>query len=105
MRKSRLNILKEAVETKKKVRITYQDDTGDRLLYPHAIYESEPKHILLDAYQIEGFTNSPSKFPKWKTFNIKNIKGIKVIDETFKVVKSFVPDSDRYANAVALAKE
>ena len=105
MRKSKLNVLKEAVEGKKKLRIVYQDDTGDRLLYPHALYEFSPKHILMDAYQIEGFTKTSTKFPKWKTFVVKNIKNVKVIDESFRTIRSFEPDSDRYVNSIVLAKK
>lgn len=94
--------LKEAIQKKVKVYIKYKDNPAAREVYPHAVFVSNATNVILDAYQVSGYTSSNSKFPQWKQFNMKDIVEVTLSDETFKKVKTFNAKSNRYKDSVIL---
>lgn len=100
-----LDEIKQAIESKNKIEITYDDDKASRILYPHALYKNHQGNTILDAYQAGGYTSSEvTKLPQWKMFNVDLIKKVSVWDEKFRKIVSFNPDSDRYKNAITVIK-
>jgi predicted DNA-binding transcriptional regulator YafY len=106
MAKSKLSNLKEAIKDRKKVKMTYYDDPDDRdrLIYPHAVYKTEDKQVFLDAYQVDGYSKTGRKFPAWKSFVVKDIKQVQVLNEEFKIVKTFQPKSGRYEDVIVMVE-
>jgi hypothetical protein len=101
---SLIDTIIRAIESKNKLEFTYNDETGSRAVYPHAMYKNSQDHLILDAYQVSGFTTSDGKLPQWKMFNVVSIAKLTVLDETFIKIVSFNPASDRYKKAMAVIK-
>lgn len=90
------NILTESIKNKNKIIITYKQEPKDRTVYPHVLYTNPKGHLILDAYQVDGYSSSKSIFPQWKMFLVQDIAKIEVLVDTFDTVKSYNPDSPRY---------
>ena len=81
--------------------INYKGE-GKRLLCPHALFTSTQENILVDAYQLGGYSNHSEDVPGWRQFNIHDISSMAILNESFDIAPGYNPTSDRYNNALAI---
>jgi len=55
--------------------------TGTRQVEIHTIGYNVNGNAVLDAFQVRGDTKSNT--PDWKTFDVRNIKSLKILNRTF----------------------
>lgn len=63
--------------------LRYQDQRAVRVVEPHAIYSDEHAQLMLDAYQVRGYSSSGRPLPFWRPFRIKKITDVEVLKEVF----------------------
>ena len=90
-----------AIKSRKKVELNYKGE-GLRLVCPHALYISSTSKILVDSYQLSGYSTHAEQIPGWRPFDISKITEIKVLDEIFEVAPEYNPSSKRYSNVIAM---
>lgn len=78
-----LQVLTKAIKERRCVALRYQDQRAVRVVEPHAIYSDEHSQLMLDAYQVRGFSSSGRPLPFWRPFRIKKISDVEVLKEVF----------------------
>lgn len=79
-----LQTLTRAIRERRYVALRYQDQGGSRVVEPHAIYTDEHSQLVLDAYQVRGYSSSGRPPPFWRPFRIKKISNVDVLPELFR---------------------
>ena len=93
-------ILTESIKNRSKIKIIYKQEPKNRTVYPHVLYTNTKEHLILDAYQVEGYSSSHSIFPMWKMFLVQDISDIEVLEDTFTPITSYNAESIRYKNSI-----
>jgi hypothetical protein len=62
---------------------------------------STTEKILIDCYQLEGYSSHPEQIPGWRPFDISKITELEVLSETFDIAPGYNPLSDRYSNSIS----
>lgn len=71
-----------------------------RTCHPHAVYESSTGKILVDVFQVSGYTSS-GPLPAWRPLEVRLISTVRVCDATFSVAPGYNPGNrDRYVRFV-----
>lgn len=78
-----LQVLVQAIKERRCVALRYHDQRGLRVVEPHAVYTGERSVLMLDGYQIRGYSSSGRPMPFWRPFRLKEISSIEVLKETF----------------------
>ncbi len=97
-----LQILSGAIEHKRCLALRYHDQRQVRVVEPHAIYANERGELVLDAYQIRGFSASGRPPPFWRPFRLKKISAVSVLKEPFepRLAEGFSPHRLKYRNGL-----
>jgi len=93
-------IIIKAIRSKCKVTLNYKWE-GMRIVCPHVIYRSSTGKILVDTYQVSGYSNHPADIPGWRPFDISKITELNILNETFDLADGYNPLSERYTNSIA----
>jgi predicted DNA-binding transcriptional regulator YafY len=78
-----LQVLTKAIRERRLVALRYHDQKEIRVVEPHAIYTDERSSLVLDSYQVRGYTSSGRPAPFWRPFRMKEIATVQVMKETF----------------------
>ena len=78
-----LQLMSQAIKEKRCVAVRYHDQRQIRVLEPHAIYTDERGELVLDGYQIRGYSSAGRPPPFWRPFRLKKITAASVLKETF----------------------
>ncbi len=78
-----LGILKEAVRSRRCCALRYRDQTQVRVVEPHAVYEDASGEIIVDCYQVRGFSGSGRIPPFWRPFRLRKISAAALLKKTF----------------------
>ncbi|MBI3896696.1 MAG: WYL domain-containing protein [Gammaproteobacteria bacterium] len=78
-----LQVLTQAIKDRRCVALRYHDQREIRVVEPHAIYTDDRSALVLDAYQVRGFSSSGRPVPFWRPFRLKEISAVQVVGETF----------------------
>lgn len=105
-----LAIIKKAIQERKSLSFEYNKDgkiPGERVGNPHAVFilrrvdgtESTKVHIV----QTGGVTDSLPNFPEFRTFDISELSGLKILESStpFSIDDKYKPDSDMYKYVIA----
>ncbi len=102
---AKVHILRTAIHENKQVKFNYKTESTDkllttkaRLINPHAVYVNKKSDTMLDAFQLEGETNSNNE--QFKCFVVRNMHNLRLQDTKFVQSKQFNFDSVRYLNAI-----
>jgi hypothetical protein len=93
-----IKVLTQAIKEKCCVAIRYHGQSHIRVLEPHAIYTAENGEIVVDAFQVRGYSSSGRPTPFWRPFRLKKINAVSLLKETFapRVVEGFNPGKNKY---------
>jgi len=102
-----LNLLTKAISERRCIAIRYHDQRQVRIVEPHAVYTGERGELLLDAYQIRGYSSSGRPAPFWRPFRLKRITAISLLREGFspRVSEGYSPSRLKYKNGLIAAAQ
>ncbi len=97
-----LHVLTAAVKEKRCVAIRYHDQTHIRVIEPHAIYTAENGEIVVDGYQIRGYSSSGRQPPFWRPYRLKKISAVSLLKESFetRTGDGFASAKEKYRDKV-----
>ncbi len=100
-----LDVLKEAVRSRRCCALRYRDQTQVRVAEPHAIYEDASGEIIVDCYQVGGYSESGRTPPFWRPFRVRKISAAALLKKTFLPRRSegFSPTRSRYRKGLICA--
>ena len=80
-----------AVARRRAVLLEYvKDGGGARKCHPHVIFESSTGKLLLEAYQVSGYSSSGS-VPGWRQFDLRHVESLTILDESFELAPGYNP--------------
>ena len=93
-----LQLRTQAIGEKRCVAIRYHGQSHIRVLEPHAIYTAENGEILMDAFQVRGYSSSGRPTPFWRPFRLKKINAVSLLKESFptRVEEGYDPAKSKY---------
>lgn len=97
-----LQLLSGAIREKHCVAIRYHDQRHVRVVEPHALYTQANGELVVEAYQIRGYSSSGRPPPFWRPFRLKKITAVSVLKEHFetRTREGFSRDKERYRNGL-----
>jgi len=100
-----LNILTKAISERRCIAIRYHDQRQVRVVEPHAIYSGDRGELILDGYQIRGYSSSGRPVPFWRPFRVKRITAISLLREGFspRVSEGYSSSRLKYKNGLIAA--
>jgi len=78
-----MQLLSGAIQERRCVAMRYADQRQIRVVEPHAVYTDERGELVLDAYQVRGYSASGRPAPFWRPLRLKKISAVQVLNETF----------------------
>lgn len=103
-----LQLLSNAIQERHCVAVRYSEQRQIRIVEPHAIYTDERGELVLDAYQVRGYSASGRPAPFWRPMRLKKISAVQVLNETFvpRAAEGFSGARLKYRNGlVALVQQ
>jgi len=93
-----LGVLTEAVKSRRVCAMRYRDQLEARIVEPHAIYEDAAGEVIVDCFQVRGYSYSQRTPPFWRPFRVRKIAGAALLAETFepRYADGFSPSRIRY---------
>lgn len=94
-----------AVEELRVVRLVYAPDPpgASRVCHPHVVYETPGGKVLVEAYQVDGYSSSRPE-PGWRHFDVQQVSEIVVTDDRFSIDPGYDRDSPkRHGRVIARA--
>lgn len=93
-----LRVLTSGVKEKRRVSIHYRDQSRPRVVEPHAIYTDDHGELVVDCYQIRGYSAAGRPPPFWRPFRLKKISEPLLLDEVFapRIAEGFNAGKQKY---------
>ncbi len=97
-----LSILTEAVKGRRCCAMRYRDQLQARVVEPHAIYEDASGEVIVDCYQVDGYSQAGRTPPFWRPFRLRKIAAATLLKKTFVPRRSegFSPTRLRYRSGL-----
>jgi hypothetical protein len=92
-------IVLQALEERRILRVVYTTG-GMRMIQPHAILRKPDGTELLEAFQVQGFTEGGVEHG-WKHFDLTRLQRVELGDERFEPRRDFKPVSGAVGVVVA----
>lgn len=102
-----LQILTRAIKDRRCVALRYERQRAVRVIEPHAIYSDEHSQLMLDAYQVRGYSSSGRPMPFWRPFRIKKIMDVEILKDGFmpRTAEGFSADRLKYKSGLVAIVE
>lgn len=93
-----LKVLTEAIRDCRRVAIRYHGQREIRVIEPHAIYANERGELVVDGFQVKGYSATGRNTPYWRPFRLKKIAAVSKMKETFepRITDGFSANKPRY---------
>lgn len=88
-----------ALEERRVLRVVYVTG-GTRMIQPHAIYRTPDGTELLEAFQVQGFSEGGVEHG-WKNFDLSRLQEVELGEERFEPRRDFKRVSSAYGVVVA----
>lgn len=97
-----LQMLTTAIREKQCIAIRYHDQRDVRVVEPHVVYTKENGELVVDAYQVRGYSSSGRPPPFWRPFRLRKIDAMSVLKEHFetRTREGFLPDREKYTHGL-----
>ncbi len=97
-----------AIDSRSVIVITSAKDPegATREVEPHIVYEASTRNILVDFYQLAGYSERGTL--EWKRLKVADIQKVERLDKTFKIrwAEDYNPDNrDRYRRVICKVQE
>jgi hypothetical protein len=93
-----LNLLLQAIKTRRCAIIRYAGQQQIRVVEPHAIYTDDAGTIVVECLQTRGHSSPDAIFPFWQMFQLKNISSVLLLNVNFdvRIHDGYKPVSGKY---------
>jgi hypothetical protein len=93
-----LNLLIEAIKTRRCAIIRYDGQQQIRVVEPHVIYTDDADNIVVECMQTRGQSDPDAAFPFWQPFYLKKINSVFLLNIAFepRLQEGFRPDAESY---------
>ncbi len=93
-----LQVISRAIRERRCLAIHYDGQRQVRVVEPHAVYADEHNALVLDAYQIRGYSEAARPTPFWRPLPLRGISAISLLKESFtpRLSEGFSPDRPKY---------
>ena len=99
------DLLREAIASRAVVELVYRSDAHQRVCHPHILYQSSTGKILVDTYQVGGYSSS-DPLPGWRPFDVSQITSLRLRRERFDVAPGYNPaNRKRYVRVLAAIQQ
>ena len=97
-----LHTLTRAIRECRYVALRYHGQSGLRIVEPHAIYTDAQSQLMLDAYQVRGYSASGRPPPFWRPFRLRKIESVAPLPDTFapRIAEGFSPARQKYRHGL-----
>jgi hypothetical protein len=93
-------IVQGAILDRRALLLTYErDGQPARKAYPHALYLGIHREVLVETYQVAGFTKDGT-LPAWHSFSVARIVSAEPLEERFEVAPGWDPDAPTYHGGI-----
>lgn len=72
-----------AIRNRRRVSIRYKNQTVPRILEPHILYDVGGGQLVIECYQVRGYSAGGRTPPFWRPFSLHKINSLNVLDELF----------------------
>ncbi len=102
-----IETLIEAINQRKSISFEYNKEgsaNGLRFGNPHAVFLASTDEVNIHIWKTGGVNTDPKKLPPiWKTYSVKNLENITIIQDTkkFDIAIDYKPNSPMYTKAIA----
>lgn len=102
MDKHILKLLAKAVKEKQCAAVRYRDQRQIRVIEPHCIYTNERDEMVVDGYQVRGYSSGGRPPPFWRPLRLKKITALSILKETFETrwAEGFDPNKKKYQKKI-----
>ncbi len=102
-----LQFISRAIRERRCLAIHFDGQRQVRVVEPHAVYSDELDRLILDAYQIRGYSEAARPTPFWRPFPLGQITSISLLKEGFapRVLEGFSPNRPKYRRGLAVVVE
>lgn len=99
-----LQVISRAIRERRCVAIHFNGQRQVRVVEPHAVYSDELDRLVLDAYQIRGYSEAARPTPFWRPFPLGLITSISLLKEGFapRVLEGFSPNRPKYRRGLVV---
>lgn len=102
-----LQSISRAIRERHCLAIYFDQQRQVRVVEPHAVYTDENDELVLDAYQIRGYSEAGRPTPFWRPFPLGKISSIAQLKESFapRVYEGFSPNRPKYRRGLVVVIE
>ncbi len=99
-----LQVVTRAIRERRCLAIHFDGQRDVRVVEPHAVYSDEQDRLVLDAYQIRGYSEAGRPTPFWRPFPLGQITTISLLKENFapRVPEGFSPQRPKYRRGLVV---
>lgn len=99
-----LQVISRAIRERRCLAIHYDGQRQVRVVEPHAVYADEHDALVLDAYQIRGYSEAARPTPFWRPLPLRGISAISLLKESFtpRLSEGFSPDRPKYRRGLVV---
>ena len=78
-----IKVLSKAAKERRCAAIRYDGQRHLRIVEPHVIYLDDQGSVMADCYQVQGYSDSGTAPPFWKTFRLSKIDAVFLLNTAF----------------------
>ncbi len=99
-----LQVVTRAIREQRCLAIHFDGQRDVRVVEPHAVYSDELDLLVLDAYQIRGYSEAGRPTPFWRPFPLGQITSISLLKESFapRLREGFSPSRLKYRRGLVV---
>lgn len=99
-----LQFISRAIREQRCLALHFAGQRQVRVVEPHAVYSDEQDRLVLDAYQIRGYSEAGRPPPFWRPFPLAQITSISLLREGFapRVLEGFSPSRFKYRRGLVV---
>ncbi len=99
-----LQVISRAIREQRCLAIHFDGQRQVRVIEPHAVYSDELDRLILDAYQVRGYSEAGRPTPFWRPFPLGQITAISLLKEGFapRVLEGFSPNRPKYRRGLVV---
>ncbi len=92
--------IREALRTRTPVALSYRNGSL-RTVHPQVLYRSSAGAAEIDCYQVSGESRSGGPVPGWRSFELTEISGIKLLEGEYGPASGLNLQAAKYATVLA----
>ncbi len=102
-----LQVVTRAIRERRCLAVHFEGQRDVRVVEPHAVYSDELDRLVLDAYQIRGYSEAGRPTPFWRPFPLGQITSISLLKESFapRVREGFSSNRPKYRRGLVVVVE